>query len=411
MEKFKSIIESSIDNSKNFDNIEEELLYYQLEYFERVEKGIIKPLHEKTENSDESMESYIYESSEYVEYLTNEYRKKRGDGMFKNEDERKSFEGWKGNILKEIIDDYKSGNKKWRETAILKIQNSLKELELNLNKETEENKEKDEYTKKAGLIDFNMTSSMDDYNDFGIREGDDCISIHFPNLFTQKDKNEEIVNIFSGESLSKLAVRIVEEFPQTKAILAQSWMVGSPVGKRVGFFVYREHKDQVVGGGRFWGQFIDENGEIKDDDMKNFLETGIPKYYLSEGVIKTEDFLTKYLPKEKKGIIKLKEISPESKSFREEIDKTVKIIKNNWVTLSFEDIFSLVNKNPFLANFYKTEDGEKHKKMLLEFKKSGCESMHNFVYDHKEDINNKLNEYINSYKYNYVEKEVFIGSK
>jgi len=145
--------------------------------------------------------------------------------------------------------------------------------------------------------------------------------------------------------------------------------------------------------------------------IEKFLKTGIPKYFVSDGFIKTEDFLKEHLPESKKGFVKLKEISPESKSLKEEVDMIIKTVKDNWMKLSFDEIFSLIESNSFLSNFYKTEDGEKHKNMLREFKKSGLENMEDFLYDYRDDINDKFNEYLNSYKYDYLEKEVFIGVK
>lgn len=411
MENLNKVInmsENSLDSSRRFENLEEELLYYQLEYFERIDKGLINPLHEKFEGSDESVKSYIYESSEYVEYLTDEYRKKRGEGIFEDSAERKTFEEWKDRILKEIIDDYKSGNKKWRENAILKIQENLEKIEKNSNAK-EKLKVDNDYRKEAGLINFNLTKTLGGYESFGLKEKDDCISIHFENLFDQKNKKENIVNIFSGESLSQLAVLIAEEFPQVRAILAESWIVGSPIGKRIGFTILEEYKDQVVGGGRFWGQFFNENGSIKKDEMRRFLETGIPKYYLTEGFIKTEDFLKKYLPKEKRGFIKLKEKTEESRFFEEDFEVMTERIKFDWDKLSFDEILSIMtNRNTILANYFKTVDGKEYLKMIKIFKESGLKPMDDFVYDSKDEIKKKFDDFIKEKSNQYIEKEVFI---
>lgn len=111
----------------------------------------------------------------------------------------------------------------------------------------------------------------DEFKNFGIDEMDTCLEIHFEDLFSQKQKIMRLPIFFSQKSLyPQLAVDIVaKEYTEAKFIVGRSWLVGSPIGKRIGFDTF--YNDYVsYNSGRFWGQFINENGQIKKEKYKSF---------------------------------------------------------------------------------------------------------------------------------------------
>lgn len=407
MEKIQNFVENSLDSSKRFESLGEELLDYQFQYIEKLNEGALKPLHKKSEGYEESFEDYIYEYTNIRPYLTERYCKLMGEGMYKKEEERKKFNNWYDAIIKEINQN--------RELDGVNYRNNISKIfKINLEKlipisEKDNLYRKDEKEERAGLIHFNTVDAMNEFKDFGIEEGDECISIHFKELINQKNNDDKVSNIFSGESLSKLAVRIVDEYPQIKAVIAQSWLVGSPIGKRVGFIVTKKIED-VVPDDRFWGQFINEKGGINKERMQKFLSTGTPEFYLSDGFIKTEDFLKKYLLKERKGIIKLKEITESSKNFKKDVEIISTELNEKWNSSSFEEIVEIVNQNSVLAEYLKTPDGQAYLSIIKKLKELNLDrwSLDKIDIGNKIEIKDKFDKFIKEKSNKYIDKEVMI---
>jgi hypothetical protein len=405
MEKIQNFVENNIGSSKRFENLNEELLDYQFQYIDKIEDRTITPLYEKDEDYEETFKDYLYGYTNIRPYLSDEYYKIIGDKMYSSEGERKKFDEWFDSVFNQVKLSHDEDKKSYHDKAFKIFKDEIDKLSKLVNNKEKYNKK--EIDQKIGLIHFNQTEAMNEYTKFGINEGDDCISIHFKDLIKQKNEDNTINNIFSGDSLSKLAVEIVNKYPQTKAILVQSWIVGSPIGKRIGFTETKKIND-VVQDTRFWGQFINDKGQINKERMQKFLNTGIPDYYITDGFIKTEDFLKKYLPNKNRGIIKLKDLSSKAKKFREDINKISRETKEKWETCSFEELFSIINRNPIMADFYKTEDGQRHREMCKSMKESGFKSADDFDYKNKEEIIDKYLKYLEKFEDNYIEREVFI---
>lgn len=406
-DELQNKVENSLGSSRRFESPQEELLNYQFQYIEKLIDGTLQPLHKKVGEYEETFEDYVFEYTEFRRYLTDEYCKKMGEGMYSDvEGERKRFEEWLDAILSEIKVNRDSDNKKYLDSIPVIIKKNLDILEPELKENgalIKENKYKEE---RAGLIHFNMTRGVDDLSEYGINKGDSCISIHFKDLVDQKNKDDSVSNIFSNESLSALAVQIVEKFPETKAIIAHSWIVGSPIGKRMKFTVVKEHKE-VVSDSRFWGQFVDDKGKIKEDMIQEFLRTGIPKYLITDGFIKTEDFLAAHLPNDKRGKIKLLDYSKESIDFNNDIDKILGEIDHN-LDLSYNDTVKIARTNTLLSQYLDTKKGEEFLKMIKYMKETGVRSVDDLIYDHKNDIRDDLNSFIEKNKNQYIEREVNI---
>lgn len=83
----------------------------------------------------------------------------------------------------------------------------------------------------------------------------------------------------------------------------------------------------------------------------------------SVGFIKIEDFLKKYLPKEKRGVVILKEYTKEAK-FKKDYYLIRKEINENLFNLSNEEILSFLNKNQELADYFNTQNGKDYLSLL-----------------------------------------------
>ncbi len=424
MEKIKNIIENNGDNSRRFESVEEELLDFQFQYIEKLEKGKLQEI--KNDNLEESGNCYVKEQKEAEDSLNTSFEKnlfkytnlshdlnkeyyKRVENNYENV---KNFDEWFKNILFQINNDYLK-NKNWKDNVGNIIKENLDKIGPIL---PEENKEKDNNDgqqnrrEKVGLINFNL-SETGELENFGINKKDKCLNIHFKNLFSQKKENNNINNIFSGESLPQLAVEIIKKYPDVKAIIGRSWLINSPIAKRIGFQVFHNY-DIANHSGSFWGQFINEKGEINKERMKKFLNTGVPEFLPAAGFIKIEDFLKKYLPRENRGIIKLKEITEESKKFKKDIDLLRKDLDEKWENLSFDEIILLMNSNSTLADYLKTNDGQDFLNLLKKLKESNLgrslRNIDNIDFENKYEIKKKFDDFLKIHSSKFIEKEVLI---
>ncbi len=265
---------------------------------------------------------------------------------------------------KKITTFFEEDNNNWVEKTIQLLKEETKKAENS--KEKRENLNETNYDdnkkREAGLIHFDEDSGYDSWFKDAeikpdIKKEDTCISIHLDPLYKKNFTNTE-VNIFSSKSLEKLAVKIVEEFPETKAVIAQSWLLDTPIAQRIGFKIYKRKDFDFHGS--FWHQFINSNGQIDEARVKKFLETGKPPYGVALGAIMTEDFLKKYLPKEKRGEIILKEVDPIVFNKIEIEKETLKQIKINWDELTEEGIDNIISKCEILKQFFQSDAGSKY---------------------------------------------------
>lgn len=406
MEKFNNNIENAIDSSSRFENLKRELLDYQLQYVDKLEGGELKPLHEKVDGIDESFKDYLYECTDIRSYLTDEYCKVIGNEMYHNENERDKFNNWFDSIFSEILKSHSADKMNYRKNINEIFKNGFSKL-ISIPESENKYLKIDEEQERAGLIHFNLIRAMEEFSSYGINKGDECISIHFKDLIDQKKKDSSINNIFSNDSLSVLSVKIIDEYPQTKAVIAQSWLVDSPIGKRLGF-TPSKRINEVVQDTRFWGQFINENGEIDKLRINDFLKTGVPKYFITDGFIKTEDFLKKYLPKEKRGNLKLKELSEESKIFREEKENILGSIYFNFSKLSYYDIEKKL-KDSIIGYFFKTNDGIEFLTYIKKAKDMNLENFGDLRDERLIELQQKTRIFFKQKENIYTEKEVYIG--
>ena len=148
---------------------------------------------------------------------------------------------------------------------------------------------------EVGLLAAKPREGTDTFAEIGLHKDDSYIELHIEALADLKNaRANDIQNLFSKDSLHGLAVRINSAYRDSKMIIGESWLMDTPIAKRIGFTVLPKDLG-IVYDQSFFGQFIDQDGNISKDRAREFLTTGEAPYKRKLGYIKTEDFLAKYL--------------------------------------------------------------------------------------------------------------------
>ena len=368
----------------------------QLEYVERLFSGEIRPLSEKVkiDNFENLLNNYTEISSKIMEFR---------DGAL-NENELIELNR---NLLSEIESLYNNDHEHWIEKS-----KELFDASLEKYKALEKNTNNDDGKNSAGLISFGMEINRgESFPSSSISNSDICMEIHFEDFFKQKsgDEKKSFSLDYLNDSLKKLALKIVDEHPETKAVTGHSWLMSTPIAERIGFVIYEKNSSSDRAGGNFWGQFMDSNGQLKTKEILKFLETGEPTYRVATGAIMVEDFLRRYLPENRKGKIILKDQTQESREFIKDLNR-ISSRMNMWDTLSIEDILVLINSNKILSDYFKTTEGEKYLNVLKKAKELGlkAEEMKYFNYENMEEIKNNFVKFVEESKNKFVDREVII---
>ncbi|MFH1822380.1 MAG: hypothetical protein ABH830_01615 [Patescibacteria group bacterium] len=194
---------------------------------------------------------------------------------------------------------------------------------------TERPKNENGYTEgMAGIIAFNTLKegySPDvrqietALREEGFSEFDDFLEIHLPSQYGKQKINPKIIT----ESLTCLAEKIIDKYPETRAIVAVSWLLSHRV-------IQRFIKMKVIGEkGNNWSQLIGNNGQIDQARVEKFFSTGKMPYGNLIGYINVEEFLQKYLPDNRRGKIKLKKIKENFDPEKLQIENTFQEEKIN----------------------------------------------------------------------------------
>lgn len=362
------------------DKIEE----IKLQYVDRVFSKEIPPLEDKIDKGTEyeidlPIDNFDYLLERYTSVLSelarSDITQKRNINMNL---EPLLYDQLLEKYQNEITKFHHEDRSHWVERTMKLLSEKRKEVENlkqtgAINNNEDESLDLDERHGKAGLINYDVNDGYkyrfkDSEIPVDIENKDTCIEIHFDPLFKKSLKDTNI-NIFSSNSLGQLAIKIVDRFPETKAIIGESWLMDTPIAQRIGFKIYKREKYNKLPS--FWSQFINSNGQVDNARVKQFLETGEAPYSVALGAIDTVEFLKKYLPKEYRGKIILREINPNIKEEWFESKKAVKSIFRGWDESNEEEIKKLINDNPIIKKFDSTTFGEHFIDFILEQKKNG----------------------------------------
>lgn len=200
----------------------------------------------------------------------------------------------------------------------------------------------DEDQQATKILNFNRISDSFpwDHNDHdilrkeGFKEKDSFVEFHVKDFYNTDEKN--LGPGLIKNDLSIVAEYIVDVAPETRAVIGKSWLLDTPLADRLGF--KRLEGDPIAQtNDATWAQFIDKNGQIDKKRFNEFLDTGELKYKGVRGYIKTEDFLKRYLPENRKGKINLKEVNEDRVEFWKNFDESINSVKIKWAELIKSD--------------------------------------------------------------------------
>jgi hypothetical protein len=371
-------------------SIQEKLQRIQLEYVDGIFSKRVAPAeikytsYEKIDGKEVEIKKDLRVND--FKFLLNRYTsvlRELMDVYIKNHErsdqwDSKMYDKVEEDFKDKIFGFYKNDHENWIDKTLNMIIDTKKEIKDNLEiNETENNLIKGEMP-KAGLLTFDPDVG---YKELFRIEAEDItnddygISIHLDPLFKTNLK-ETNKNLFSSHSLENLSEQIIDKYPETKAIFARSWIMDTPIAKRIGFTIYPSQKDEDYTSPAFWYQFINDKGQINIERVNKFIGTGVPPYKVKIGMIRTKDFLQKYLPKERRGKITLKEIDLEIVKEHAIEKKSLDKLWENWNNITESEVESIINKSFSLKEFDKStllesniNPQESFCNLLKEFKK------------------------------------------
>lgn len=196
---------------------------------------------------------------------------------------------------------------------------------------------------KAGSIGFELTPARKELERFGIDSEDETLELHLEEFYKrgeQKGVRESVL-----KDLGRVAEIIVNQFPHVKAVTGFSWLLDHPLTAKMGFQVVDTLNGPAGRGGSTWMQFIDRNGQINQERVKQFLNSGEFPMKAKLGLIPVVDFLKRYLPAERRGVVILQETKDGWLETKKKIDNFFKDIKENWDGFSVEDLKIVLNND------------------------------------------------------------------
>lgn len=254
------------------------------------------------------------------------------------------------------IDEIYLLNKNDDSNLIISITDYLNKMEDDtLKKFSEYVKINHEPKNKIGLLKYTSTEDeglgaeiRDSMNKEGFKSADQFIMLHLDSAF----KNENGIGD-ARKWLGELAEIIIDKYPQIKAVIGSSWLFDHrSIQRLLGF------KNLYDNGEINWNQFIDKDGQIKKDLVKNLFKDKKPPFKNIVAYGDILSFLNKFLPEEKRGEIILKDINPEWEKIysKEKFQEDAKKFKEYFFHLkqrTRENIENLFDKLPNFKNIWK----------------------------------------------------------
>lgn len=277
-------------------------------------------------------------------------------------------------VYRNIDEVYQSASKNNPELVFQYIVDELKRLEFSAPAEVKQRRKErmaawEKERKQAGVLHYEIVSGKKD----GIKSDilGPVIDIHVEELY--KKGNESLGSQAVTDSFRKVALDILEKYPQITTITGRSWLMSHPLAKRLGFEIIEQDKLEVaLQHSSTWLQFIDREGQINSKKLEQFMKTGEIPLIPSIGQMQVEKFLGLYLPPDKKGKIKLKKIDVECWKKIDASGETANRMRTEWDKLSESDLKDLVMGDEMFSEFFRvSKEGAEYLRLILEQKKKG----------------------------------------
>ena len=145
------------------------------------------------------------------------------------------------------------------------------------------------------IISCNIVSKLKYMESLGYDSEGTFMEIHFDSLYKHGEKN---IRSAIKDELGRVAKDIVENHPDVQAVVATSWLMGTGLAERFGFTVL-EDVEVIQEGHQLRGQLITQDGSVHEDRRKAYIEGKDLPFKVKCGYISVDDFLARYLPKDK----------------------------------------------------------------------------------------------------------------
>ncbi len=216
------------------------------------------------------------------------------------------------NDLKEKINASVKNNQDYEIISGL-ISDELNRLEKMLSKRNK--------SENVGIIKFNPIKG-DILGEYGFGAEDDFFEIHMEDAYKHPGKFglQEIKIEFS-----KIAELIVDKYSEARAVIGTSWLMSHPIMEKLGFHITDIKKDI---GMAHWVQFINKDGQIDTKKVEELLKTGKAPYEALLGYMPTEEFLQRYLPENRRGLVNLRVVNEDNKEIKLFEEESIKLREN-----------------------------------------------------------------------------------
>lgn len=295
--KSEPIQESSVEAHENL--LRERMLSIQLEYAFKLSNGEI-PFVDGTQNTGD-LKSAIIDYTMVERQIREAYTERTGKYAYTETDGEYTaeYDDLVNKILSETLNEY-GQNKDFN--ALASRVNEIIKNNIDLLPAGEVKNHEFPDRENLGLIGYSVMPGAKGLEKYGISRSDQCVSIHFDALYKHKDEQGRGLNVLSLKdpllkSFEQLAKEIKEKHNDAKAIIATSWLLDpkTPLSKVIKFHIVSSwNQHGLTRANSFWGQFIDEDGQIKQAEVDKFLKTGKPKYRATVGYIPIDEFLEEY---------------------------------------------------------------------------------------------------------------------
>lgn len=212
------------------------------------------------------------------------------------------------------------------------------------------------------LAGLNPDSRHQSLLNHGFLANDSVLEIHIKPAFRAERGKIQLGDIERG--FERVANQIVNRDRSAKAVVGCSWLMDTPIAKRLGFVQVPE-AELPLNDFSTWFQFVDENGQIHQDRVNKMLETGELPFRNMLGYAPTEDFLRRYLSEERKeqGPVVLDELIPEEDADVNRIRELTLLANKDWdqeiAQTGRVDFDRYVEEHPVVSeimNLYPEED-------------------------------------------------------
>lgn len=274
-------------------SLKERFLNFQLEYVMRLREGKIPSPSKEIDIASKTFGQLLEEFTDLPRKIKDAYCSKTGKQL-DSDINHQEFENVYNEISANMEAVYLQNPAGWILQVDSIIESSVSKLP-----------ESEQFTESlkterlvAGIIKYDVGAGHYGLKEYGISEDDECIKIHIDSFFKEEDYQKgKDFSVALKDSLNMLAQEVSGKFPHAKAIITESWLLDTAMSKKVGFHIYPSNNEHSFVGITFWGQFVDKNGNVKEDKINKFLETGKPPHIIKSGYILMDEFLRKYLPK------------------------------------------------------------------------------------------------------------------